>query len=174
MWAPGSSASCLPDVLPDPVNKSAKTVNGAYRHRYAPFLMPTYHAAGCSPLALPLGELSPQVTERVLPPFLNNKINLCAHTVCPLRPRRARPPLPQGEARDTHTVHRKVHRSARFICPSAAITALERSSGKHRMAAGTETVLRPPRRPSHRELLLFVQQAHMNHGPVQAPPAGAR
>ena len=42
--------------------------------------MPTYHAAGCSPLALPLGELSPQVTERVLPPFLNNKINLCAHT----------------------------------------------------------------------------------------------
>ena len=118
-------------------------------------------------MALPLGELSPQVTERVLPPFLNNKINLCAHTVCPLRPRRARPPLPQGEARDTHTVHRKVHRSARFICPSAAITALERSSGKHRMAAGTETVLRPPR-PSRRELLLFVQQAHMNHGPVQA------
>ena len=35
---------------------------------------------GYSPLALPLGELSPQVTERVLQPFLNNKINLCAHT----------------------------------------------------------------------------------------------
>ena len=121
-----------------------KTVNGAYRYRYAPFLMSTYYVMGRSPLALPLGELSPQVTERVLPPFLNNKINLCAHTVCPLRPRRARSPLPQGEARDTHTVHRKVHRSARFICPSAAITALERSSGKHRMAAGTETVLRPP------------------------------
>ena len=44
-----------------------KTVNGAYRYRYAPFLMPTYYAAGRSPLALPLGELSPQVTERVLP-----------------------------------------------------------------------------------------------------------
>ena len=41
-----------------------KTVNGAYRYRYAPFLMPTYYAAGRSPLALPLGELSPQVTER--------------------------------------------------------------------------------------------------------------
>ena len=35
---------------------------------------------GCSPLALPLGELSPQVTERVLQPFSNDKINLCAHT----------------------------------------------------------------------------------------------
>ena len=43
-----------------------KTVNGAYRYRYAPFLMPTYYAAGRSPLALPLGELSPQVTERGL------------------------------------------------------------------------------------------------------------
>ena len=28
--------------------------------------MPTYYVKGCSPLALPLGELSPQVTERVL------------------------------------------------------------------------------------------------------------
>ena len=32
------------------------------------------------PLALPLGELSPQVTERVVQSFLNNKINLYAHT----------------------------------------------------------------------------------------------
>ena len=46
-----------------------KTVKGAYRYRYAPFLMPTYYVKGCSPLALPLGELSPQVTERVLQPF---------------------------------------------------------------------------------------------------------
>ena len=56
-----------------------KTVNGAYRYRCAPFLMPTYHVKGCSPLALPLGELSPQVTERVLQPFSNDKINLCTH-----------------------------------------------------------------------------------------------
>ena len=56
-----------------------KTVNGAYRYRYAPFLMPTYYVKGCSPLALPLGELSPQVTERVLQPFSNDKINLCTH-----------------------------------------------------------------------------------------------
>ena len=57
-----------------------KTVNGAYRYRYAPFLISTYYVMGCSPLALPLGELSPQVTERVLQPFSNDKINLCAHT----------------------------------------------------------------------------------------------
>ena len=56
-----------------------KTVNGAYRYRYAPFLMSTYYIMGRSPLALPLGELSPQVTERVLQPFSNDKINLCAH-----------------------------------------------------------------------------------------------
>ena len=56
-----------------------KTVNGAYRYRYAPFLMSTYYVMGCSPLALPLGELSPQVTERVLQPFSNDKINLCTH-----------------------------------------------------------------------------------------------
>ena len=40
-----------------------KIVNGAYRHRYAPFLI---HITGYNPLALPLGELSPQVTERAL------------------------------------------------------------------------------------------------------------
>ena len=72
-----------------------KTVNGAYRYRCAPFLMPTYYVKGCSPLALPLGELSPQVTERALAlplgelspqvteralqPFSNDKINLCTH-----------------------------------------------------------------------------------------------
>ena len=56
-----------------------KTVNGAYRYRYAPFLISTYYVMGCSPLALPLGELSPQVTERVLQPFSNDNINLFTH-----------------------------------------------------------------------------------------------
>ncbi len=42
--------------------------------------MPTYYVTGCSPLALPLGELSPQVTERVLQSFSNDKVNLCAYT----------------------------------------------------------------------------------------------
>ncbi len=46
-----------------------KTINGAYRYRYAPFLMSTYDVTGSGPLALPLGELSPQVTERVLQLF---------------------------------------------------------------------------------------------------------
>ena len=31
-------------------------------------------------LALPLGELSPQVTERALQPILNGNVNLFAHT----------------------------------------------------------------------------------------------
>ena len=31
-------------------------------------------------LALPLGELSPQVTERVLQPVMNGNVNLFAHT----------------------------------------------------------------------------------------------
>ena len=31
-------------------------------------------------MALPLGELSPQVTERVVQSFLNDEINLYAHT----------------------------------------------------------------------------------------------
>ena len=109
-----------------------KTVNGAYRHRYAPFLMPTYYVKRCSPLALPLGELSPQVTERVLQSFLNDNINLFTHIteisvditvgesqnllgcyplgmviVCPLRPRCARPPLPRGEARNARAVHQR-------------------------------------------------------------------
>ena len=42
--------------------------------------MLTCYVTEYSPLALPLGELSPQVTERVLQPFSNDKINLCAHT----------------------------------------------------------------------------------------------
>ena len=42
--------------------------------------MSTYYVMGCSPLALPLGELSPQVTERVLQSFSNDEINLRAHT----------------------------------------------------------------------------------------------
>ena len=79
---------------------SRKTVNGTYRYRYAPFLVPIYDA-----LALPLGELSPQVTER---PCARGTSSACegasifrldVAVICPLRPRCARPPLPQGEAR---------------------------------------------------------------------------
>ena len=83
---------------------SRKTVNGAYRYRYAPFLVPIYDA-----LALPLGELSPQVTERALRPRDVICLRRCQHfpidvaVICPLRPRCARPPLPQGEARGAGT-----------------------------------------------------------------------
>ena len=53
---------------------SRKTVNGAYRYRYAPFLVPIYDA-----LALPLGELSPQVTERALRPRDVICLRRCQH-----------------------------------------------------------------------------------------------
>ena len=53
---------------------SRKTVNGAYRYRYAPFLVPIYDA-----LALPLGELSPQVTERTLRPRDVICLRRCQH-----------------------------------------------------------------------------------------------
>ena len=58
-----------------------KTVNGAHQCGCAPFLyaIMTYGTVAAAPLALPLGELSPKVTERVLQAFLNGDINLCAH-----------------------------------------------------------------------------------------------
>ena len=46
-----------------------KTVNGAYRYS----LMPTYYVKGCSPLALPLGELSVKCSKIVY--------RLCNHMV---------------------------------------------------------------------------------------------
>ena len=83
---------------------SRKTVNGAYRYRYAPFLVPIYDA-----LALPLGELSPQVTERALRPRDVICLRRCQHfpidvaVICPLSSSLRWPPLPQGEARGAGT-----------------------------------------------------------------------
>ena len=79
---------------------SRKIVNGAYRYRYAPFLVPIYDA-----LALPLGELSPQVTERALRPRDVICLRRCQHfpidvaVICPSPSSLRWPPLPQGEAR---------------------------------------------------------------------------
>ena len=64
------------------------------------------YITGHRPLALPLGELSPQVTERA-----------GMVMVCPLRPRCARPPLPKGEARDAHTAHQNVCRGGALPRP---------------------------------------------------------
>ena len=75
---------------------SRKTVNGAYRYRYAPFLVPIYDA-----LALPLGELSPQVTERALRPRDVICLRRCQHfpidvaVICPSPSSLRWPPLPQ-------------------------------------------------------------------------------
>ena len=62
---------------------SRKTVNGAYRYRYTPFLNPKY----VHPLALPLGELSPKVTdtELQLKSFLKILIEVQYDTPRPLR-----------------------------------------------------------------------------------------
>ena len=51
---------------------SRKTVNGAYRYRYTPFLNPKY----VHPLALPLGELPPKVTERAFHPCFPSSASL--------------------------------------------------------------------------------------------------
>ena len=58
-----------------------KTVNGAHPCGCAPFLyaIMTYGTVAAVPLALPLGELSPKVTERALQALLNGNINLCTH-----------------------------------------------------------------------------------------------
>ena len=59
-------------------------------------VLQAYNAADHPLLALPPGELSPQVTERALLPFWMCGVSL--QGVYPLRPRCARPPLPRGEA----------------------------------------------------------------------------
>ena len=51
----GASGRKLPDGF-----DGGRKVNGAYPCRYAPFFNPT---CGHNPLALPLGELSPKVTD---------------------------------------------------------------------------------------------------------------
>ena len=90
---------------------SRKTVNGAYRYRYAPFLVPIYDA-----LALPLGEPSPQVTERALRPRDVICLRRCQH-------------FPIDVA---------------VICPSpSSLLLLGHLSHRERQGAGTETVLRP-------------------------------
>ena len=89
-----------------------KTVNGAYRYRYAPFLMSTYYVMGRSPLALPLGELSPQVTERVLQPFSNDKINLCTHTT------KIPVDIPVGESQNLQPKRHQELRTFRIISKS--------------------------------------------------------
>ena len=80
--------------------KAAKVGGGLW-----PLLVCAY-ITRCRPLALPLGELSPRVTERA-----------GMVMVCPLRPRCARPPLPKGEARDAHTVHQNVCRGGALPRP---------------------------------------------------------
>ena len=60
-------------------------------------------------LALPLGELSPQVTERALQPFLNSKINLCAHTT------KIFVNIPVGESQNLQTKSHQELRAFRII-----------------------------------------------------------
>ncbi len=63
----------------------------------------------CYPLALPLGELSPQVTERVMQPFLNDKIDLFAHsTKIPVD-------IPVGKSQNLQAKSRQELRTFRII-----------------------------------------------------------
>ena len=69
--------------------------------------MPAYYVTGCSPSALPLGELSPQVTERALQPLLNDKIDLFTHiTEIPVN-------IPVGESQNLQP---KRHQELRTFC----------------------------------------------------------
>ena len=74
--------------------------------------MSTYYVMGRSPLALPLGELSPQVTERVLLPFSNDKINLCAHTT------KIPVDIPVGESQNLQPKRHQELRTFRIISKS--------------------------------------------------------
>ena len=90
-----------------------KTVNGAYRHRYAPFLMQLQ-----TPLALPLGELSPQVTERVLQPVLNGNVNLFAHTT------KIPVDIPVGKSQDLQAQSRQKCGTLCVICHALRLIML--------------------------------------------------
>ena len=71
--------------------------------------MQTYYVTGCSPLALPLGELSPQVTERALQPLLNDKINLFTHIMeIPVN-------IPVGESQNLQSKRHQELRTFRII-----------------------------------------------------------
>ena len=71
--------------------------------------MPAYYVTGCSPLALPLGELSPQVTERVLQPFSDDKIDLFTHiTEIPVN-------IPVGESQNLQPKGHQELRTFRII-----------------------------------------------------------
>ena len=71
-------------------NLSVSSMSFSISGHILSLFMMTYYVKKRRPLALPLGELSPQVTERALA-FGRGR---------PLRPRCARPPLPEGEARE--------------------------------------------------------------------------
>ena len=62
-----------------------------------------------APLALPLGELSPQVTERALQPLLNDKIDLFTHiTEIPVN-------IPVGESQNLQPKRHQELRTFRII-----------------------------------------------------------
>ena len=80
--------------------------------------MTTYYVTGGSPLALPLGELSPQVTERALQPVLNDNVNLFTHTTkIPVN-------VPIGESQDLQTKSHQKLRALRIICHTLRLIML--------------------------------------------------
>ena len=76
--------------------------------------------------------------------------------VCPLRPRCARPPLPEGEARDAHTVHQKVVGADGAVRPEYDAKTAGRCG--HR-----------PLRTSNEGVV--VQRLSLRHGEAVTPPS---
>ena len=89
--------------------------------------MPTYYATECIPLALPLGELSPQVTERALQPTLNGNINLCAHS------RKIPIHIPVGESQNLQPEPLQVCGALCIICDSLSLIVLGAVQFNHQL-----------------------------------------
>jgi len=122
----GSSPSATPSpASPSPAPTSPRTntrgtcFKKIFPNKRKSGLQPLFRfLCGAGALSLPLGELSPQVTEWGSEPFLHDQ-SWSTCSVSPLRPRCARPPLPEGAARDVRTV--------RSISPSVSQSSRRRS-----------------------------------------------
>jgi len=90
-------------------------------------------------LALPLGELSPQVTERVL--------SFGRGIVCPLRPRCARPPLPEGEARGLVQYALMIRQIGIYLASNLSVSSMSFSISGHILSLFMLTYYVKKRRP---------------------------
>ena len=107
---PQGEARVLTETVLRPSDfRAARALRGSRSEWSVSIQIRSISCANIDALALPLGELSPQVTERALRPRDVICLRRCQHfpidvaVICLLRPRCPRPPLPQGEARGAGT-----------------------------------------------------------------------